>query len=55
MLSDGMDLLTWRQPTKRRDVLKAVEIEVPAILARSEDRVALEGGRRHEEGWQEQG
>ncbi len=34
------------------DVLKRVEIEVAAILARSQDRMALEGARRHEEGWQ---
>jgi hypothetical protein len=37
------------------DVLKGVEIEVAAILARSQDRVGLEGGRRHEEDRQEQG
>ena len=36
------------------DARIAVENEVAAILARSQDRVAIRGGRRHEEDWQEQ-
>jgi hypothetical protein len=36
-------------------VLKRVEIEVAAILARSEDGVGFQGGRRHGKDWQEQG
>jgi Transposase, Mutator family len=35
------------------DVLNFVEIEVAAILSRSQDGVGFQGGRRHGEDWQE--
>jgi len=39
----------------RGGVLKRIEIEVAAILARSEERSGNGGGRRHKEDWQEHG
>jgi hypothetical protein len=48
-------LISSSRSASSGDVLKPVGIEVAAILSRSQDRVGFQGGRRHEEDWQEQG